>query len=134
MPPGGKVEMSYRVLIVDDSKLARMAMAKMLAALRPGWSRIEATNADEAIARFAEIGPDLALVDFNMPGRNGLDLAAELRGLKPAMPLALISANTQHEIVAQAGQIGASFLPKPLDEQLLAEFLSEAEQRLEAAV
>jgi YesN/AraC family two-component response regulator len=126
--------MSYKVLIVDDSKLARMAMTKVLVALRPDWSRIEATNADEAVARFTESGPDIALLDFNMPGRDGLDLAAELHSRKPDMPLALISANTQHEIVLQAQQIGATFLPKPLTEQCLSDFLSEAEQRLGAAV
>ena len=42
--------MSYKVLVVDDSKLARMAVAKALEALRPGWTRVEAANADEALA------------------------------------------------------------------------------------
>lgn len=126
--------MSYKILIVDDSKLARMAMTKALSALRPDWSRIEATNADEAVARFTESGPDIALLDFNMPGRDGLELASELHSLKPDMPLALISANTQQEIVAQAQQIGATFLPKPLTEQRLSDFLSVAERRLRAAI
>ena len=53
---------------------------------------------------------DIALLDFNMPGRDGLALAAELRALKPDMPLALISANTQHEIVL-AGARGRRHLP-----------------------
>ena len=126
--------MGYKVLIVDDSKLARMAMAKMLGALQPDWTRIEATNADEAVARFAENGADIALLDFNMPGRDGLALAAELHDLKPVMPLAVISANSQHEIVARAHQIGARFLTKPLSEQSLSDFFAEAEERLRAAV
>ena len=42
--------MGYRVLVVDDSKLARMAVAKALATLHPDWTRIEAANADEALA------------------------------------------------------------------------------------
>ena len=126
--------MGYKVLIVDDSKLARMAMAKVLGALQPDWTRIEATNADEAVARFAENGADIALLDFNMPGRDGLALAAELHHLKPEMPLAVISANSQHEIVTRARQIGAHFLTKPLSEQSLSDFLAEAEERLRAAV
>ena len=132
--PAGRQVMSYKVLIVDDSKLARMAIAKVLGALHPDWIRIEATNSDEALARFAQSGADIALLDFNMPGRDGLALASELHRLKPNMPLALISANTQHEIVTQARQIGAAFLPKPLTEQCLSDFLSDAEQRLSAAV
>jgi DNA-binding NarL/FixJ family response regulator len=125
--------MSYKVLIVDDSKLARMAIAKMLSALRPDWTRIEAANPDEAIARFEEDGVDIALLDFNMPGRDGLALAFELHDLKPEMPLALISANSQREIVTRAGQIGAAFLPKPLTRECLAEFLSRVEQQLRAS-
>jgi hypothetical protein len=49
------------------------------------------------------------------------------------MPLALISANTQREIVTRAEQIGAAFLPKPLTQECLAEFLLSAEQRLRAS-
>ena len=126
--------MSYKVFIVDDSKLARMAIAKILGALRPDWTRIEATNPDEAVARFGETGADIALLDFNMPGRDGLALASELHDMKPEMPLALISANSQREIVARARQIGAVFLPKPLTEECLAEFLSSAEQQLRTSV
>jgi YesN/AraC family two-component response regulator len=126
--------MSYKVLIVDDSKLARMAIARLLATLKPGWTRVEAANAEETVARFTEEGADIVLLDFNMPGRDGLALAAERRDLKPDMPVALISANTQHEIVARTRQIGATFLPKPLTEQGLSTFLTEAEQRLEASV
>jgi DNA-binding NarL/FixJ family response regulator len=126
--------MSYKVLIVDDSKLAHMAIAKILAALRPDWTRIEAANPEEAVARFEENGADIALLDFNMPGRDGLTLAFELHDLKPEMPLALISANTQREIMTRTRQIGAAFLPKPLSQECLAEFLSSAEQQLRTSV
>jgi FixJ family two-component response regulator len=49
------------------------------------------------------------------------------------MPVAVISANIQVEIVNRASDAGAAFLPKPLTEQALAAFLSDAEQRLAAA-
>lgn len=124
--------MSYRVLIVDDSKLARMSVAKALGALRPDWTRVEAANADEALAVLAQDPVDIVLLDFNMPGRNGLELAAQLHDLRPGMPLALISANIQDEIVARARAVGAAFLPKPLTQQALADFLSAAQIRLRA--
>lgn len=122
--------MSYKVLVVDDSRLARMAIAKALTSLRPGWTRIEAASADEALAATRTETVDIALLDFNMPGRDGLDLAAELRRMKPAMPLAVITANLQNEIVARAGEVGAAFLPKPLNEQALDGFLQAAAQQL----
>ena len=124
--------MSYKILIVDDSKLARMAVAKALASLHPDWSRVEAANSEEALAMMQEAKPDLAVVDFNMPGRDGLDLAMEFRKVKPAMPLAVISANHQQEIVERARALGATFLSKPLTELALKEFLARAVQHLEA--
>jgi CheY-like chemotaxis protein len=124
--------MTVRVLIVDDSKLARMAVAKSLSGLRPEWTRVEATNADEAMALVHQGSFDIALLDFNMPGRDGLDLAAELRRMTPDMPVAVISANMQHEIVTRAKEVGAYFLPKPLTQEAMSAFLSQAEQRLGA--
>lgn len=123
-------QMSYKVLVVDDSKLARMAVAKALGTLRPDWTRIEAANADDAVTALTENKPDFAVVDFNMPGRDGLDLAAQFRDINPAMPVAVISANHQQEIVDRARAVGATFLSKPLTEPALQEFLTVAEERL----
>lgn len=124
--------MTYKILIVDDSKLARMAVGKALKALRADWPRIEATNADDALALVVGSAVDLALVDFNMPGRDGLQLAAQLRQLNKGMPVAVISANQQTEIVNRARQLGATFLPKPLTQEALDDFLTEAELQLQA--
>jgi CheY-like chemotaxis protein len=124
--------MKYRVLVVDDSKLARMAVAKALNALHADWSRLEAANADEALDLAKTDSFDLAILDFNMPGRDGLVLAAELLALKPGMPLAVISANHQVEVVTRAREVGATFLQKPLTEKALAEFLADATKRLAA--
>src|SRR5689334_8734000 len=104
--------MPYTILIVDDSKLARMAVAKLLKTLRPDWTRIEAANAPEALALVQQSPIDLALLDFNMPERDGLHLAADLRAQLPNLPLAVISANHQKEVVDRATAIGATFLGK----------------------
>ena len=120
-------------MIVDDSKLARMSVAKTLSVLQPDWTHVEAANADEALQVLVRERPDVAIMDFNMPGRDGLELAAELRRRDAGMPLALISANIQDEIIARTHEIGAAFLAKPLKEQALADFLSGAQLRLKAA-
>jgi CheY-like chemotaxis protein len=125
--------MNHKILIVDDSKLARMSVAKLLNGLKPGWTRLEAANAEEAVAMVKAERPDIVLVDFNMPGRDGLALAADLKALAPNMPQAVISANIQDEIVARAHGLGAAFLSKPLTEQALADFLTGAQARLRAA-
>lgn len=125
--------MNYRILVVDDSKLARMAVAKALNAHHPAWTRIEAANADEAMALAKTDSFDLAILDFNMPGRDGLTLAAELLALKPSLPLAVISANHQVEVVTRAREVGATFLQKPLTEKAMGDFLADAVERLAVA-
>ncbi len=122
--------MTYKILVVDDSKLARMAVAKLLKNLRPGWTRVEAANAEEALAQVKQSPVDLALLDFNMPERDGLHLAADLRALTPQLPLAVISANHQKEVVDRATGIGATFLGKPLTEEGLRGFLESAEKTI----
>jgi len=124
--------MAYRVLVVDDSKLARMAVAKALDAIRPEWTRVEAANADEALGLVKSDAFDIAILDFNMPGRDGLELAAELLAVKPDVPLAVISANHQVEVVTRARQVGAAFLPKPLTQKALDDFVTDAVKRLSA--
>jgi CheY-like chemotaxis protein len=75
---------------------------------------------------------DITVLDFNMPGRDGLMLAAELRELQPTMPVAVISANHQTEIVTRARLTGATFLSKPVTQDALAVFLTDALARLNA--
>ena len=118
--------MTRKVLIVDDSKLARMAVAKTLSALHPDWQRLEAANADEALARITADSPDIVLLDFNMPGKNGLVFAAELRQLSPSISVAVISANHQAEVIKRAHEAGATFLAKPLTEKALSDYLNTA--------
>lgn len=124
--------MSITVLLVDDSKLARIVAGRALAAVQPEWSRLEAANADEALAAVEEGGVDVALLDFNMPGRDGLELAGELRARFPDMPIAVVTANLQDEVIARARQVDAAFVPKPVDEAGLRPFLEGAALKLRA--
>ena len=94
--------MGATILIVDDSKLARIVMSKAITALQPDWTRVEAGSADEAIAIIDKQAVDVAVLDFNMPGRDGLVLAAELRARFPAMSIAIATANVQDEVIAGA--------------------------------
>jgi CheY-like chemotaxis protein len=124
---------TYKVLIVDDSKLARMSVTKVLRALNSDWTPIEAANAEEAVGLMSSERPDIAMVDFNMPGKDGLTLAADLRSLRPDMPVAVVSANIQREIVERATSVGATFLAKPVTEQSLTAFIATATTQLKGA-
>ena len=125
--------MGFRLLIVDDSKLARMAVARVLAALNFDGERLEASNADEAVSLLKQAPVDIVLIDFNMPGRDGLHLASDLRMQYPDIVLAVVSANHQQEIVDRARAVGAVFLPKPATEKNMGAFLEGAAGRVKAA-
>jgi CheY-like chemotaxis protein len=122
--------MQPRVLIVDDSKLARMVMASALRRIRPEWSWLETTSAEEALAKVSGGVVDIALIDFNMPGVDGLELVARIRKSHPAMPVAVVSANVQDEIIGRTRELDAGFIAKPLTDEALAAFLSGAALRL----
>ena len=121
--------MTHQVLIVDDSKLARMGVIRVLKTLHPAWESMEASNADDAVALVRESTPDFVLMEYNMPGKDGITLAAELRDFDTRMQVAVISANQQVEVVDRARAAGATFLPKPITEKALAEFFAAARKR-----
>jgi CheY-like chemotaxis protein len=122
--------MGTTVLIVDDSKLARIVVGKAISALQPEWRRLEAGNADEALSLFENEKIDLVVVDFNMPGRDGLELAEELRGRFADMPIAVATANVQDEIIERARAANATFIAKPVTEDGMRGFVSGAALRL----
>ena len=122
--------MAITVLIVDDSKLARIVAAKTLAALQPEWEKVEAGNAQEALTILSERKIDVAMIDFNMPEKDGLELAGEIRSNHPTMPIAVITANVQDEVISRARQVNATFVSKPLTEDGLRGFISGAVLRL----
>jgi CheY-like chemotaxis protein len=122
--------MPTTVLIVDDSKLARIVAGKAITELQPEWQKREANGAAEALAVMSDTEIDVALVDFNMLDKDGLELAAEMRALRPEMPIAIITANIQDEVVSRAREIGAAFVAKPVTRDGLQGFVSGAALRL----
>ena len=125
--------MAVTVLIVDDSKLARIVAGKAIAELQPEWQRIEASSAAQAHEIVSGNSVDVALIDFNMTEKDGLELAGELRGLYPNLPIAIITANIQDEIIARAREVGAAFVAKPVTTESVESFLSGAALRLRSA-
>jgi DNA-binding NtrC family response regulator len=115
------------VLIVDDSKLARIVVRKALAALEPDWKCVEASSAAQAMAIIGFQPIDVAFIDYNMAGKNGLELLAEMRALNINIPIAIITANLQWAIIDRTRALKATFVPKPIVADKLKAFVDSVE-------
>jgi DNA-binding NarL/FixJ family response regulator len=111
------------VNVADDHPLVREALRHALAVALERVRVLEASSLPEAIALLeSEAAVDLAILDLNMPGMNGFAGLAQLRSSEPALPVAIVSANTDHEVVRRAIELGAAgFIPKTLPLGAIAE-------------
>ena len=106
--------MTQRVLVVDDDPTMQRWIGAVL-----GRLKVEVTLAasgDEAIRRARETDFDLALLDLQMPGMNGFDLAAALRADRPGLALIFLTAADDTSAKVQAFEAGASdYITKPFE-------------------
>ena len=110
--------MNKKVLVVDDSALARRRMREMLEGA--GHQVVEADEGMAAIERYFLEKPDLVLLDLVMKGMYGLDVLAKIREIDPSARVIVISADVQtssRELAVSGG--AAQFLTKPPDREEL---------------
>lgn len=96
-----------RILIVDDHALIRRGMVSLL---REHFSEVEfgeAGTSREGFSSILEQEWNLALVDISMPGRNGLELIKDIRGVKPGLPVLVVSAHAERDYAIRALKLGA---------------------------
>jgi CheY-like chemotaxis protein len=115
-----------RVLIVDDSRLARMTLRKALPPSLP-TEIIEATNGNEAIQCVESSQVDLMLLDLTMPGRDGYQVLQALQDVGRMPPTIVVSADVQTMAVERVLKLGAlAFIRKSLNPTELADVLKRA--------
>ena len=98
--------MSLRILVVDDHDVVRQGV-RLILRRHPDW-RIcgEAESGLEALAKEKELKPDLIILDISMPGKDGLEIANELRSRSSAKVLVLTMHDSK-ELVAAVKTAGA---------------------------
>lgn len=112
-----------RVLVVDDSRVSRMMSSAMIKALRADAQIVEAAEGGSALEAQTATPCDIAILDMNMPGMTGLELAERLHADFPGMPTALLTANVQDSIRNRAEAQGVHFFRKPINEGLIGQIL-----------
>ena len=103
-----------RILLVDDHTLFREALLLVLRQFDSTAVVIEASTAREAFRLATHYHDlDLILLDLTLPGLNGLSALPELHGLRPTVPLVILSASEDSADVRQALDAGAmGYIPK----------------------
>ena len=98
-----------RVLLADDHTIVREAVGAFLTRLAGDISIVEAADLEQAVERAGEKGPfDLVVLDYNMPGMNGLAGLDIMRGTVGPTPIAIFSGQITPEEAAHALKRGAN--------------------------
>lgn len=102
-----------RILIADDHPIVRRGVRQIIEA-EPGCVVVgEAANGEEALALAAELQWDLAVLDYAMPGRCGLELLGDFRQRFPGKPVLILSMYEEELHAAPVlGAGGAGFVSK----------------------
>jgi CheY-like chemotaxis protein len=101
------------VLVVEDDQAICRMLRRFLRL--EGYAVHTAANWEEALVCFKAHAPALVLVDYDLPGRNGLELADELKTLKHDTKIMLITGNASPRVQRLARAMGVDYAPKPID-------------------
>jgi len=116
-----------RTLLVDDEQPARERLRQMLASFEDVQVVAEAVDGEEALEKSAALSPDLVFLDIQMPGRNGLDVAASLTAPRPHV----IFCTAFDQYAVEAFDVHAvDYLLKPVNRGRLAKAVSRVRESL----
>jgi DNA-binding NtrC family response regulator len=119
------------VLIVEDERVARRALATLLAA--SGFQTAAAASAEEALRLLEDLEDRgerrVALVDLNLPGMNGIDFITRLERMDPSVYPVLMTAASDEVLDEAVRDRNLVYLRKPLDLGQLLTAIAHAEER-----
>lgn len=116
--------MNAKILIVDDSSLARRTTRPLLEAL--GHTVEEATDGAQALERYYLNRHDLVILDMVMSGMYGLEVLAKMRELNSGVRVIVATADIQQSTQDQVKAAGAAaFIKKPLNRPAFAALVAK---------
>ena len=106
-------DMAKNILICDDAAFMRMMIKDILS--KNGYNVVgEAENGAKAVEKYAELKPDLVLMDITMPEMDGIAALKSIKSSDPGATVIMCSAMGQQAMVIESIQAGAKdFIVKP---------------------
>ena len=115
-----------KILIVDDSKLARMGVIKSVKEIEPDAELIQASNGLEAIEAYKSQKPDAVFLDLTMPVMDGFEALKEIIAIDKDAQVIIISADIQTEAKLRVLNAGAkNMYPKPINQEKMLQIFQQ---------
>ena len=95
-----------RILIVDDNPTVRRYLRAVLEQHESWQVCGEARNGTEALQKVMENPPDLIVLDYQMPGLNGVDVAKQISEIFPRMPILMVTLHLSKQLADAAREAG----------------------------
>ena len=96
------------ILLADDHVVVRRGLRDILTGAFPGAQFIEAGTGDEVLSAIRTSRCNLLILDINMPGRTGVDVLREVKGLCPGIPVLMLSVQPEDQYAVRCLKAGAS--------------------------
>lgn len=107
------MERKITILSIDDEENIRFALGELFHF--QGWEACSAPNVKKGLEQFRLHKPDIVLIDYHMPGINGVEGVQMLRALSHTVPIIVFTIDESQEVADQFLQAGASdFALKPI--------------------
>lgn len=115
------------ILVVDDEPSIRLTMAEFLK--RAGYSVLTAADYDSAVAHAPE-DLDVAVIDINLPGKNGIQLLQKLGSAETYIPVIMITGEPKLSVLPEIVRAGAyDFIAKPITKDMLLSVVGRAAEK-----
>jgi DNA-binding NarL/FixJ family response regulator len=97
-----------RILIADDHELVRRGLRQILAEAFAELTLAEASDGRQTLEIAGKQAWDVVLLDINMPGRSGIEVLQDLKGLYSRLPVVVLSAFPEKDFAIRAFKLGAA--------------------------
>jgi len=124
----------YRIMLADDEGIVTDSLKFIIEKNFPGEFEIETAKTGRAVIELAEhFRPDIAFMDIQMPGINGIDAMREIKQNNPSIIFIVLSAYDRFMYAKEAISLGVmEYLNKPFDQHVICDVIERAKHQIDS--